>query len=59
MYGRCISKNNQKGFTLLETIGAFIVFVVLIAGAYSLLLQAVKLHQKQESIVKSMLKHEK
>jgi len=52
MYGLCISKNNQKGFTLLETIGAFIVFVVMIAGAYSLLIQAIKLHQRQQALTK-------
>ncbi|AEF19283.1 MULTISPECIES: prepilin-type N-terminal cleavage/methylation domain-containing protein [unclassified Hydrogenobaculum] len=52
MYGQCISKNNQKGFTLLETIAAFIVFVVMIAGAYSLLIQAIKLHQRQQALTK-------
>jgi prepilin-type N-terminal cleavage/methylation domain-containing protein len=52
MYGQCISKNNQKGFTLLETIAAFIVFVVMIAGAYSLLIQAIKLHQRQQTLTK-------
>jgi prepilin-type N-terminal cleavage/methylation domain len=52
MYGRCISKNNQKGFTLLETLAAFIVFVVMIAGAYSLLIQAIKLHQRQQALTK-------
>jgi prepilin-type N-terminal cleavage/methylation domain len=52
MYGQCISKNNQKGFTLLETLAAFIVFVVMIAGAYSLLIQAIKLHQRQQTLTK-------
>jgi len=52
MYGQCISKNNQKGFTLLETLAAFIVFVVMIAGAYSLLIQAIKLHQRQQALTK-------
>jgi prepilin-type N-terminal cleavage/methylation domain len=52
MYGQCISKNNQKGFTLLETLVAFIVFVVMIAGAYSLLIQAIKLHQRQQTLTK-------
>jgi Tfp pilus assembly protein PilV len=52
MYGQCISKNNQKGFTLLEALAAFIVFVVMIAGAYSLLIQAIKLHQRQQALTK-------
>jgi prepilin-type N-terminal cleavage/methylation domain-containing protein len=53
MYGQCISKSNlRKGFTLLETLAAFIVFVVMIAGAYSLLMQAVKLHEKQQILTK-------
>ncbi|MGC8677264.1 MAG: PulJ/GspJ family protein [Hydrogenobaculum sp.] len=53
MYGRCISKNNlRKGFTLLETLAAFIVFVVMITGAYSLLIQAIKLHERQQTLTR-------
>ena len=51
MFGQCILKN--RGFTLLETIGAFVVFVVLISVAYSLMLDAIKFHQRQENIVKN------
>ncbi len=50
MYGRCILKNN--GFTLLETLGAFIVFVILISISYSLLLKALNLRQRQQDIIK-------
>lgn len=53
MYGQCISKSNlRKGFTLLETLAAFIVFVVMIAGAYSLLIQAIKLHERQQALTR-------
>jgi len=49
------SQKYQKGFTLLETLAAFIVFVVMIAGAYSLLIQAIKLHQRQQALTKMLL----
>lgn len=41
-----------KGFTLLEALAAFIVFAVMISGAYSLLIEAIKLHQRQQKLVK-------
>lgn len=50
MYGRCILKN--KGFTLLEALGAFIVFVLLISVSYSLLIKAINLRQRQENLIK-------
>ncbi len=53
MFGRCTLKD-KKGFTLLETIAAFIVFVVMISSAYSLLLEAMKLHKRQQLLVKDI-----